>query len=84
MGLGSKEEQQRQELRTYAGKHDWKAAIKTPDDAKELVRTLKAQCTDDIGKYIIDAYMGQKILWLERYIQSGSGVTFKEYVRTNK
>lgn len=81
MGLESQDKQKKSELRVLAGRHDWQAAVKTPDDAKQLIQKLKSYAINSNGQYMIDANMSLKIKLLERYIQSGSGVTLKEYVK---
>lgn len=80
MGLGSKDDQKRTVFREYAGKHDWKATIKSVADAKALIATVQENLAQDPnGKFIMDAYMGLKLRLLEAYIANGKDIPLKQF-----
>ena len=68
MGLGSADEKRRKEIKSVLPKNDWKAKVRGSAQARETYEIILAQLakTSD-GKYLIDAYAGQKLRQLEAY-----------------
>jgi hypothetical protein len=79
MGLGSQDAVKKQEIKMITGRVDWKAGIKTVDDAKVLLEKFKARALNAQGVLMFDAYTGQKVLLLMEYIESGTTLTLKQY-----
>lgn len=80
MGLGSEEQKKRTVFRDYVGKHDWKATVNSPDDARALINKIKDNLMKDPnGQYFMDAYAGPKIRLLEAYIANNKIIPLKQF-----
>lgn len=68
MGLGSKDQVRRQEVKAVLPKNDWKAKIRGAAEADEAIAWIKQTiATDPNGRQLIDAYTGLKIDQLVQY-----------------
>lgn len=80
MGLGSQNDHTRNEFKGIAGKRDWKADVTCVADAQKYCDEVAAILgKDPNGKYLSAAYMDIKLNLLKRYIETGEGLTLKEW-----
>lgn len=84
MGLGSQDDKVRKQFRGIAGKHDWKALVKSPLEAEALIKTIKdGVAKDPNGTLILMTYATKKLNLLENYMKSKTTLTLKEYEKKN-
>jgi len=68
MGLGSKDDITRKEVKAVLPKHDWKAKVRGSVQAYQIIESIKqTRPKFKDGSYLIDTYTELKLKQLEAY-----------------